>query len=297
MILIFVFVPISFAFAIFVLSPVRSNRCLVSKLFDVCPRSTFEEIVQQDEVRVAWGTGIAGHVAESGEPVNIPDAYQVSWLEQLFVYSVFVSLLRLRQQIAYWISKFDSPISQDARFNREIDLQTGYRTKALLCMPIKDSSGDVIGVAQVINKLNCERFTENDEKVICVGEHVPFLFVLLPMKCFFSQTLLVNRPTPMQWLQILLISLFVCFAFSTDIFIVSTILWYWSKKCTTLWKISIRSKTESSSIGPGPNDIRGAKYHWTHGATDFNTYAKFNSVPTGSGESSHLFLIPSQKRH
>lgn len=32
---------------------------------------------QQEEVRVAWGTGIAGHVAESGEPVNIPDAYQV----------------------------------------------------------------------------------------------------------------------------------------------------------------------------------------------------------------------------
>lgn len=53
-------------------------RCLVSKLFDVCPRSTFEEIVQQEEVRVAWGTGIAGFVAESGEPVNIPDAYQVN---------------------------------------------------------------------------------------------------------------------------------------------------------------------------------------------------------------------------
>lgn len=32
-------------------------------------------------------------------------------------------------------------------------------------MPIKDSSGDVVGVAQVINKLNCERFTENDEKI------------------------------------------------------------------------------------------------------------------------------------
>lgn len=55
-----------------------THRCLVSKLFDVCPRSTLEEIVQQDEVRVAWGTGIAGHVAESGEPVNIPDAYQVN---------------------------------------------------------------------------------------------------------------------------------------------------------------------------------------------------------------------------
>lgn len=37
---------------------------------------------QQEEVRVAWGTGIAGHVAESGEPVNIPDAYQV-YINQL----------------------------------------------------------------------------------------------------------------------------------------------------------------------------------------------------------------------
>lgn len=54
---------------------------------------------------------------------------------------------------------------QDERFNRDIDLQTGYRTKALLCMPIKDSSGDVVGVAQVINKLSGERFSENDEKV------------------------------------------------------------------------------------------------------------------------------------
>ncbi|XP_054741634.1 dual 3',5'-cyclic-AMP and -GMP phosphodiesterase 11 isoform X1 [Anastrepha obliqua] len=105
------------------------KKCLVSKLFDVCPRSTVEEMEQQEEVRVAWGTGIAGHVAESGEPVNIPDAYQ------------------------------------DERFNGEIDSLTGYRTKALLCMPIKDSSGDVIGVAQVINKLNGECFTEADEKV------------------------------------------------------------------------------------------------------------------------------------
>lgn len=54
---------------------------------------------------------------------------------------------------------------QDERFNCEIDSQTGYRTKALLCMPIKDSGGDVIGVAQVINKMNGECFSEIDEKV------------------------------------------------------------------------------------------------------------------------------------
>uniref|UniRef100_A0A182MGZ5 GAF domain-containing protein n=1 Tax=Anopheles culicifacies TaxID=139723 RepID=A0A182MGZ5_9DIPT len=56
----------------------NTKKCLVSKLFDVCSNSTLEEMEQQDEVKVAWGTGIAGHVAESGEPVNIPDAYQVS---------------------------------------------------------------------------------------------------------------------------------------------------------------------------------------------------------------------------
>ena len=43
---------------------------------------------------------------------------------------------------------------------------TGYRTKALLCMPIKDANGDVIGVAQVINKLGFEHcFSSIDEKV------------------------------------------------------------------------------------------------------------------------------------
>ncbi|XP_055547758.1 dual 3',5'-cyclic-AMP and -GMP phosphodiesterase 11-like isoform X3 [Wyeomyia smithii] len=107
----------------------NTKKCLVSKLFDVCSSSTLEEMEQQEEVKVAWGMGIAGHVAESGEPVNIPDAYQ------------------------------------DERFNREIDVQTGYRTKALLCMPIKDGSGDVVGVAQVINKQGDQCFTAYDEKV------------------------------------------------------------------------------------------------------------------------------------
>lgn len=40
-------------------------------------------MAQQDEVRVAWGSGIAGYVAESGEPVNIPDAYQVCTSKQI----------------------------------------------------------------------------------------------------------------------------------------------------------------------------------------------------------------------
>ncbi|XP_071447385.1 uncharacterized protein, partial [Hetaerina americana] len=38
--------------------------------------------------------------------------------------------------------------AQDDRFNHDIDAMTGYKTRTLLCMPIKDLNGDVIGVAQ-----------------------------------------------------------------------------------------------------------------------------------------------------
>lgn len=87
------------------------------------------EMEKQEEIRIPWGTGIVGYVAESGEPVNIPDAYQ------------------------------------DDRFNHDIDALTGYKTKTLLCMPIKDTNGDVIGVAQVINKVGDQPFTKQDEEV------------------------------------------------------------------------------------------------------------------------------------
>lgn len=53
------------------------GRCLVSKLFDVCSKSTLVEMEKKEEIRIPWGTGIVGYVAESGEPVNIPDAYKV----------------------------------------------------------------------------------------------------------------------------------------------------------------------------------------------------------------------------
>lgn len=55
------------------------SKCLVSKLFDVCSRSTLQEMEKKKEIHIPWGTGIVGYVAESGEPVNIPDAYKVNY--------------------------------------------------------------------------------------------------------------------------------------------------------------------------------------------------------------------------
>jgi len=34
---------------------------------------------KKKEIHIPWGTGIVGYVAESGEPVNIPDAYKVNY--------------------------------------------------------------------------------------------------------------------------------------------------------------------------------------------------------------------------
>lgn len=48
---------------------------------------------QLDEIRIPWGSGIVGYVAESGEPVNIPDAYKVSWNAVWLVYITQLEVL------------------------------------------------------------------------------------------------------------------------------------------------------------------------------------------------------------
>lgn len=80
-----------------------------------------EDAVQKanaQQISIPFGVGIAGTVAETKETINITDAYA------------------------------------DTRFHSEIDTQTGYKTKAMLSMPICNYEGDVIGVAQIINKTN-----------------------------------------------------------------------------------------------------------------------------------------------
>jgi adenylate cyclase len=68
------------------------------------------------EIRLLNNTGIAGHVFQTGESLVIDDPYS------------------------------------DARFNRTIDEQTGFVTRNILCVPIKTVKGEIIGVAQTLNK-------------------------------------------------------------------------------------------------------------------------------------------------
>ena len=53
----------------------------------------------------------------------------------------------------------------DERFDKEIDRQTNYRTKTLLCYPLFDKEGECIGVIEAINKYNSV-FTDDDQEIL-----------------------------------------------------------------------------------------------------------------------------------
>lgn len=91
-----------------------------------------ELVVMQGELQIRMPTnkGIAGYVATTGEILNIPDAYL------------------------------------DHRFNRDVDKKTGFRTQAILCMPILGQQRQVIGVLQLINKSDGGQFSEQDAQII-----------------------------------------------------------------------------------------------------------------------------------
>jgi serine/threonine-protein kinase len=68
------------------------------------------------EIRLPLGVGIAGAVAATGAPINVPDCYA------------------------------------DPRFNPAIDLRTGHKTRNLLTVPMTAQDGSILGVFQVMNK-------------------------------------------------------------------------------------------------------------------------------------------------
>lgn len=43
---------------------------------------------------------------------------------------------------------------EDPRFNSQVDKETGFVTKSILCMPVTNKNGEVIGAYQAINKLD-----------------------------------------------------------------------------------------------------------------------------------------------
>jgi Nif-specific regulatory protein len=87
-----------------------------------------------DEIRLALGQGVAGYVAATGETVNVPTT------------------------------------STDPRFYDRVDRQTGYRTESMLAVPIRDGTGRVLGVLQLLNKRSGPFDAEDEQLLRRLGE-------------------------------------------------------------------------------------------------------------------------------
>lgn len=81
------------------------------------------------KIRLKVGEGVAGYVAETGKTVRISDAYK------------------------------------DKRFFQGIDRKSGFRTRSMLCAPMKNKAGKLIGVFQILNKKQ-GTFTVDDGKFL-----------------------------------------------------------------------------------------------------------------------------------
>ena len=54
-------------------------------------------------------------------------------------------------------------------FELQTDKQTGFKTRSILCMPIRNAQGRVIGVSQLVNKKDRTPFNKNDENLFEVS--------------------------------------------------------------------------------------------------------------------------------
>lgn len=69
------------------------DRYLVAKLFDVRQDTELEEAIQRaknEEIKIPFGVGIAGYVAQTKEIINIKDAYKVSHILRALRFYRFV---------------------------------------------------------------------------------------------------------------------------------------------------------------------------------------------------------------
>lgn len=86
-----------------------------------------EQLPVQEEIRIPRGSGIVGAAVEAGESVLVSDAYE------------------------------------DDRFNPQVDKQMGYRTRAVMAIPIKDRENKTFAAIQLLNKDNDGEFDREDE--------------------------------------------------------------------------------------------------------------------------------------
>ena len=92
------------------------------------------EGVKKAQIKVPKDKGIVGACFMEGKKIRIDDAYN------------------------------------DQRFNKDVDLRTNYKTKSILCYPLKDNDEKCFGVIEAINKFNSP-FNDDDEELLKLLSH------------------------------------------------------------------------------------------------------------------------------
>ncbi|XP_063174201.1 dual 3',5'-cyclic-AMP and -GMP phosphodiesterase 11A [Candoia aspera] len=59
----------------------------------------------------------------------------------------------------------NSDVYQDPRFDAEVDQMSGFHIRSVLCVPIWNNSHQIIGVAQVLNRLDGKPFDDADQRL------------------------------------------------------------------------------------------------------------------------------------
>src|SRR5208282_308557 len=113
-------------------------------------------------IRILNTSGIAGSVFQSGKGVIVHNVYK------------------------------------DNRFNREIDQQTGYKTRNMVCTPIRTVKGEIIGVAEVLNKKK-GRFTDDDLELL---EAMTMQAAVMLQGAQFIEKMQISRAREMEFLDV-----------------------------------------------------------------------------------------------
>jgi Nif-specific regulatory protein len=116
---------------------VRVLNAQRASLFLINPESNELEAVcalgvKKDQLKFDYRVGIAGSVFTTGVALNIDTVHDSS------------------------------------RFNEDFDKKLGFETKSIICHPIHNREDKIIGVIEVLNKRNEDRFTLEDEKTMKV---------------------------------------------------------------------------------------------------------------------------------
>ncbi|TKR65372.1 hypothetical protein L596_025783 [Steinernema carpocapsae] len=136
----------------------KEHSELVAEVFE--KNGTTDEYLT--EIRMPLSEGIVGQVATTGQMMNVKDVYNHPY------------------------------------FYNKVDERTGFITRNILCFPIKDSTGHLVGVAELCNKIGKPSFTKHDEQIattFAVYCAISISHGVVPKRC---QSAVAAAPSPLR---------------------------------------------------------------------------------------------------